>query len=209
MAIALSPLLKGAIYGFLIAAGVGPIWLLCLRRALTQGFWAGFASGLGAATADAAYGVVAAFGLAAVTGFLVSLQTPLQLFGGIFLVFLGLRSARAKPTPRAAEPPSTENGLRLYTSTLALTLANPLTILSFIAAFAGLGGSGGGVAPALLVTGVFAGSACWWLVLCGLAGRYGKTLGENTLRIVNLVSGLTIAAFGSWQLATLLQRASR
>src|SRR5712691_5011520 len=131
---------RGAVLGFSIAAVVGPIGLLCIRRTLGAGFGVGFVSGLGAATADASYAAVAGFGISAVAAVLVDQRLWLRVVGGIFLVYLALRTVRATPAERAAD--ATASGLRLagaYSSTLALTLSNPMTILSFAGIFAGLG----------------------------------------------------------------------
>ncbi len=135
------PLLaRGFVLGFSIAAVVGPISLLCIRRTLTAGFKVGFVSGLGAATADASYAAIAGFGVSAVASVLVDQRLWLRVVGGLFLVYLALRTLRAAPAERSAD--LRPSGLRLagaYSSTLALTLSNPMTILSFAGIFAGLG----------------------------------------------------------------------
>ncbi|HMI37760.1 MAG TPA: LysE family transporter, partial [Steroidobacteraceae bacterium] len=126
----IAALLKGMAVGLAIAAPVGPIGLLCIRRTLTDGQRYGLASGLGAATADACYGVIAGFGLAFVAGFLVAQQFWLTLGGGVFLCYLGVRTALARPASRAAgADPGTLHSA--FFSTLLLTLANPMTIMSF------------------------------------------------------------------------------
>jgi threonine/homoserine/homoserine lactone efflux protein len=189
--------LEGVVIGFAVAAPVGPIGVLCIRRTLAEGRVSGFVSGLGAATADALYGAVAALGLTFVTTLLVGAEGWLRLFGGAFLVFLGVRTFLSRP---AESPAAAGRGglLSAYASTLVLTLANPTTILSFAAIFAGLGaGSVGGVLPAMtLVPGVFLGSALWWFVLSGATGVFRAKLSTGGLRWVNRVSGAVIAAFG-------------
>jgi threonine/homoserine/homoserine lactone efflux protein len=190
-------LLKGIIIGFAIAAPVGPIGVLCIRRTLADGRLPGFVSGLGAATADAVYGAVAAFGLTLVTDFLMEGASWLRLIGGAFLLFLGIRTFFARPAERAA--PARNGGLvGAYASTLFLTLTNPTTILSFAAIFAGLGvgSTNDALSAMLLVLGVFLGSALWWLVLSGTAGLFRAKLSAGGLRWVNRVSGTIIAAFG-------------
>ncbi|MBM5805898.1 MAG: LysE family translocator, partial [Candidatus Verstraetearchaeota archaeon] len=131
-------LLRGLLIGFAIAAPVGPIGILCIQRTLAKGRIYGFASGLGAATADAIYGAVAGFGLTFISDVLINQQLWLRLLGGAFLLYLGTRTILSKPSK---ETPQTANkGLAAdYTSTFLLTLTNPMTILSFIAVFAGLG----------------------------------------------------------------------
>ena len=151
-----SYLLRGAVIGFSIAAPVGPIGVLCIRRTLAEGRVSGLLSGLGAATADAVYGVIAAFGLTYVSNVLVGYQTWIRLVGGLFLCYLGIKTYLSRP----AEGPACAEGeglLGVYVSTFLLTLTNPMTILAFTAVFAGLGiGSATGDygSAALLVLGV-------------------------------------------------------
>ena len=206
--LAFSHLLKGLVIGFSIAAPVGPIGLLCIRRSLANGRLVGFVSGLGAATADTLYGVVAALGLTAVTQVLIEHRVWLQLGGGVFLLCLGVTTLRSRPPVEEAKAARAANLSTAFGSTLALTLMNPMTILSFVGIFAALGvngGSGGAAAAGLLVTGVFVGSATWWLVLSAAASRLGRGLQGGGLRALNVASGAVIAAFGVWQLIALVR----
>ena len=186
--------IRGLVIGFSIAAPVGPIGVLCIRRTLADGRAAGFASGLGAATADAVYGCIAAFGLTAVSGILVGQQSWFRLIGGVFLCYLGVRTLLARPAERAA---SSQGGglLQAYASTFLLTLTNPMTILSFAAVFAALGvgnGDGSYLSAAAVVAGVFTGSALWWLLLSGGAGTLRSRLDPAKLLWVNRFSGIII-----------------
>ena len=199
-------LARGVLIGLSIAAPVGPIGVLCIRRTLAEGRAVGFCSGLGAATADALYGGIAGFGLTAVSGFLVGQQRWLRLVGGIFLLYLGLRTLLARPAERAAV--ARGKGLAgAYLSTLLLTLTNPTTILSFVAIFAGLGLASAARpdyrSAGLLVAGVFAGSALWWLALSGGVGAARGRFTPRALVWVNRVSGLIIAGFGALALLSL------
>lgn len=190
---------QGLVLGFTIAAAVGPIALLCIRRTLAEGRLVGFVSGLGVATADGTYGAIAAFGLTAVTDLLVAWQQPLALVGGVFLLWLAWRTVRSVPMDAAADtrPPRDRRGLAgAYLSTLGLTLTNPMTILSFAALFVGLGVTGGDAAGATLLTlGVFLGSAAWWVVLTLGVGALRSRLTPTWLRRINVASGLLIGAF--------------
>ena len=200
-------LLRGFIIGFSIAAPVGPIGVLCIRRTLADGRAVGFAAGLGAATADALYGAVAGFGLTAVSAIRVGQQGWLRLLGGVFLCWLGVRTFLAPPATEAARAARGSGLAGAYASTLVLTLTNPLTILSFAAVFAGLGvgGAGGDYrAAAVLVLGVFAGSALWWLALSGAVGLLRHRVTPQGLRWVNRASGTIIAGFGLLALLSLL-----
>jgi threonine/homoserine/homoserine lactone efflux protein len=197
---------RGLVIGFSIAAPVGPIGILCIRRTLTDGRTSGFLSGLGAATADALYGCVAGFGLTVVSGFLVDQRLWIQLIGGVFLLALGLKTLKAAPAEEAAK--ASGSGLfASYLTTFFLTLTNPMTILSFAGIFAALGvANTGGSIPAAgrLVLGVFLGSAAWWLLLSGGVGLMQGKVTAGILRWVNRLSGVILVAFGAiavWQAA--------
>jgi threonine/homoserine/homoserine lactone efflux protein len=189
-------LARGFVLGFTIAAAVGPISLLVIRRTLAEGRVVGLASGLGVATADATYGGIAAFGLTAITNVLVGGGRLLGIVGGIFLVWLAWQTTHSAPgTAAVAERRS---GLRgAYLSILGLTLTNPLTILSFGALFAALGVSGRTPLDAALLTlGVLAGSAAWWLVLTSAVAALRTRITPALLRAINYVSGVLIGIFG-------------
>jgi len=191
-------LAQGLIIGFSIAAPVGPIGVLCIRRTLAYGRLAGIVSGLGAASADAVYGSIAAFGLTAISTFLINQRMWLQLAGGLFLIILGIKTFTAKP---ASQPVSSQSSglVRNYFSTFLLTLTNPITILSFAAIFAGLGlgQAEGDLSGAIqLVAGVFLGSAAWWLTLSLLVGLFKERVNHVTLQWINRGAGLIIIIFG-------------
>jgi threonine/homoserine/homoserine lactone efflux protein len=190
-------LVRGFVLGFTIAAAVGPISLLCIRRTLAEGRVVGLVSGLGVATADGTYGAIAAFGLTAVTDLLVDGRRVLGVVGGLFLLWLAWRTFRAVSGGTAGADSPGHRGLPgAYLSTLGLTLTNPMTILSFAALFVGLGVTGGdAVGATLLTAGVFAGSAAWWVILVGLVGTFRSRITTAGLRRVNLASGLLIGAF--------------
>jgi threonine/homoserine/homoserine lactone efflux protein len=192
---------RGIVIGLSVAAPIGPMAVLCIRRTLAQGRLSGIVSGLGVATADACYGAIAAFGITSVAALLVDQTTSIRLVGGLFLLYLGLKTLTSPPAVAAPEPTDrrASRGAAAYASTLALTLTNPTTILSFAAIFAGFGVAAGGrgsASAAALVAGVFAGSALWWLLLAGGTGLLRGWLTPARLRWVNRLSGTTIAAFG-------------
>ena len=216
--------LRGVILGFSIAAQIGPIGVLCIRRTLADGRLIGFVSGLGAATADMFYGAVAAFGLSAVSDLLTGQRLWLHLLGGAFLCYLGLRTLTRKPAPVGGSPAITPVSrhhatsdiailrlhrrpplARAYLSTLGLTLTNPATILSFAVIFAGLGIVGtqaGHLGAAALVAGVFCGSTLWWLLLSSGVGWLRGRMGPRALRAVNVLSGVILLGFGVVVLVT-------
>jgi threonine/homoserine/homoserine lactone efflux protein len=196
---------KGLLFGFLLAATVGPMWVLCFRRTLAQGALAGFVSGMGIAVADGLYGAVAAFGLTAISGFLLQHAYWIGLAGGAFLVYLGVKILISNPTLNGKDEQKFSHP-KAFLSTLGLTLANPPTILAFVAIFAGLGlVASDYVTASLVVLGVFLGSASWWILLAAGAGWLRSRAGAQLFRFINVVSGLTILGFAAWQLAAVLR----
>jgi threonine/homoserine/homoserine lactone efflux protein len=200
---------KGLAFGFLLAAAVGPMWVLCFRRTVASGALVGLASGMGIAVADAIYGAVAAFGITAVSGFLLGQRLWIGLAGAAFLVWLGLKALLAAPAPLDAAPAAVPRShAAAFLSTLGLTLANPPTIVAFAAVFAGLGlvADADYAAAGLVVLGVFLGSALWWLVLVAGVGALRRRVGPALARAINVVSGATILGFALWQIATLARQ---
>ncbi|MCA9926682.1 MAG: LysE family transporter [Anaerolineales bacterium] len=191
--------LRGILIGFAIAAPVGPIGLLCIQRTLAKGWRYGFVSGLGAASADAMYGMIAGLGLTAVSGFLVQQQTWLGLVGGLFLCYLGIKTLLAKAESAAATANNRQGIVGAYLSIFALTLTNPITILSFIGIFAAMGLGAEEIeakTAVLFILGVFTGSATWWLILSSAATLLRQRLQPIHFRWINRLSGVIILTFG-------------
>ncbi|MEG6510389.1 LysE family translocator [Desulforamulus ruminis] len=189
--------LKGLIIGFSIAAPVGPIGILCIKRSLSKGRMQGFISGLGAASADALYGCIAGFGLTAITNLFLSQKLLLNMLGGLFLCYLGCRTFFSMATAR--EVPLIKNSyLGSYLSVFLLTLTNPMTIFSFLGIFSGLGvvESSSYRSAITLVLGVFWGSALWWFILSNLANGFRQYLNQRGMNWINRGSGLVLFIFG-------------
>jgi threonine/homoserine/homoserine lactone efflux protein len=186
---------RGLVIGFAIAATIGPIGLLYIRRTLVEGARVGVASGLGAATADAFYASIAVFGLTAASELLVGERRPLGIVGGCFLVALAAHALISRAEAAPERPPRTL--LSAYATTVGLTIANPATILSFAAAFVGLGLAGhDGPTAAALVFGIFSGSASWWLVLAVGVSAFRDRLGPNAVRRLAAGSNVLIGLLG-------------
>lgn len=192
--------LRGFLIGISIAAPVGPIGVLCIRRTLAEGRLKGFLSGLGAASADMVYGAIAAFGLTVITNLLVENKFWLRVIGGCFLLYLGIKTFLEKPANHAAQV-NQSGYFGAYLSTFFLTITNPMTILSFAAIFAGTMFIGTTSSPIVLVAGVFTGSACWWLALSFGVGLMRDRLHANHMVWINRISGLVIITFGVIALA--------
>ena len=194
-------LLKGIAVGIVIAVPVGPVGVLCVRRTIFDGRLFGFLSGLGAASADTIFGIVAGFGLTVVSDLLLDYQSWLRTAGGLFLVYIG-GSALRKRIGRCETPEtSAENLLSAYLSTFALTITNPVTILAFLGIFAGVGFTGEEATLAragMLIAGVLLGSLIWWLGISLGAGLFRQSIGERHLVLLNRISGgiLTLSGVG-------------
>lgn len=198
--------LKGLVFGFILAATVGPMWVLCFRRTVASGALTGLASGMGIAVADGLYGAVAAFGLTAISGALLGYSFWIGLVGAAFLVYLGVKILMARPVEARADGEG-KSLLAAFLSTLGLTLTNPPTILAFAAIFAGLGLASDSDygAAALIVLGVFLGSAGWWVILAAGAAKLRGRMAPRLARAINAVSGASILGFAAWQLAVLFR----
>ena len=199
----MDPLLfaRGLVLGFTIAAAVGPISLLTIRRTLAHGRVYGLASGLGVALADATYGGIAAFGLTALTSVLVGGRFMLGIVGGLFLLVLAWRTMTSRPD-EVAVADDRPGLVGAFISIFGLTMTNPMTILSFAAIFAGLGVVGrGGTDAALLTLGVFCGSASWWLILTWVVAALRTRVTVGGLTWVNRVSGVVLLGVAIWSIA--------
>ncbi len=192
-------LIKGSIVGFLMAAPVGPVGIFCIRRSLANGPVSGFFSGLGAATADAFYGLIAALGITFASSFLSEKQLYFQIAGTLFLWYFGTKIFFEPIHTKDAIHTRHSNLLGDYLSTFFVTLTNPLTILSFAAVFAGVGLAqvcGTYTSAAFLIAGVFLGSSTWWLTLSGSVGLLHKRITAHTINVINKISGALIVSFG-------------
>ena len=200
--------IRGLLIGLSIAATVGPMSVLCIQRTLNKGQLYGLVSGLGIATADGIYGSIAAFGLTLITNFLIMEQIWIRLIGGIFLIYLGIKTMLSTPPERAATLTMHSTGYPgAYVSTFLLTLTNPLTILSFAAIFAGIGvgsASKSFLSAAVVVLGVFCGSALWWIILTSIISLLRKKMDAQWRLWINRISGTIITLFGIGALLSLL-----
>jgi threonine/homoserine/homoserine lactone efflux protein len=200
--------LKGLILGFAIAAPVGPIGILCIQRSLHDGFRVGLMTGMGAALADGTYGLIAGFGLTAVSSLLITHQFWIRIIGGLFLLYLGLKLILKPIQERKPAGSSDRSPWHAFGTTYLLTLTNPATILSFVAVFAGLGlGTTNPdlIQAIILVTGIIIGSALWWLFLSGgVAFILHKRINSSFMKIINWISGGIILVFGLFALKVLV-----
>ena len=199
--------LKGIVVGAVIAVPVGPVGILCLRRTIFEGRLSGLVSGMGAASADAMFGAVAAFGLTFVADWLLGYQTWLRAGGGLYLLYAGGAALLSEPHDKIAEESDPETLLRDFASAFALSITNPVTILVFLGIFAALGLGGARAAllgAALLVLGVWIGSFLWWLALSSGVGIFRRSIEPRHLALVSRGSGLILFLTGAALLASIV-----
>ncbi|MGD9617562.1 MAG: LysE family translocator [Alphaproteobacteria bacterium] len=200
---------KGVLVGLIIAVPAGPVGILCIRRTIFHGRLAGFISGMGAASADAVFGIIAGFGLTVVSDWLLGYQEWLRLIGAGFLLFIGISALTADPFAEIPSQRDPETLLADFASTCALTLTNPLTILAFLAIFAGIGFTGEDATlagAAILVFGVWFGSLLWWAALIAVAGTLRRSFRRNHLVWINRGSGGILMLSGVGLLGSVLAR---
>jgi threonine/homoserine/homoserine lactone efflux protein len=196
---------QGILIGVVVAVPVGPLGLLCINRALAMGPQYGLVSGLGVASADALAAGIAALGITLISAFLVEHEMALRLVGGAFLFYLGCKIYRTRVGGQS--PPRNVSGFfSAYATTFLLTFSNPVTILSFVAIYAGWGVQSlrqHYLSAAVLTTGVFTGSTLWWLLLFGGMTVFRDSFNLRLLGTIHKVSGLIIAGFGAIVLLSL------
>lgn len=197
--------ISGAVIGLIVAAPIGPVNLICIRRTLAFGSVNGFVSGLGAALGDGLFAVITAFGLTAIAQLIQGFAPILQLAGGIMLIVFGVRTIFAPSEVKPADSSKSNDGngsglVSAMVSTFALTITNPVTMLGFAGLFAGLGGLAGGVATFLQATvvvgGVIAGSVAWWFTITAIVGLFHKSIDNRVMTFINRGSGVIVTLFG-------------
>ena len=189
--------LRGLVAGFIIAAPVGPVNVLCIQRTLEKGWKPGIVSGLGAALADSLYGGIAGFSISIVIQFLIDEEFWFRLIGGILLVVIGVVYYFRPPLSIEAgkNEASTNSG---FVSAFFLTIANPTTVLSFLTILAtlGLGTNRPLWRTSLLIVGIFCGSMTWWIILASAANLLRSKFTNRTMGWMNRVAGIAIGGFG-------------
>jgi len=188
--------LRGLAAGLIIAAPVGPVNVLCIRRTIEKGWKSGIVSGFGAALADTLYGAVAGFSITLVIQFVLREEFWIRLIGGILLIGIGAVYYRTSPASlQTGDDSSTHSD---FISTLLLTATNPTTVLSFLAVLAtlGLGRHRPLWQTSVLVGGIFCGSMAWWTILATGVNLLRSKVTDRSMRWMNRVAGVAIGAFG-------------
>jgi threonine/homoserine/homoserine lactone efflux protein len=197
---------SGIIIGLVVAAPIGPVNLICIRRTLAYGTVNGFFSGLGAALGDGVFAIVTAFGLTAISQLIEGYSTALRLVGGLMLLGFGIHIVNSDVSVLgdAQGANNRDDGssslVRTIASTFALTITNPATLFGFAALFAGLGSLAGGEATfldaTLTVIGVMAGSTLWWFTVTTIVGIFHARIDSRVMANINRVFGIVVTGFG-------------
>ena len=207
-------ILSGLAIGIIVAAPIGPVNLICIRRTLAFGPLNGFLSGLGAALGDSVFGIVTAFGLTAIAQLIKGFYIPLQIVGGLMLIGFGVHTIFSKPKKRELDKvKGVDKGastlVGAIVSTFALTITNPATLFGFAALFAGLGSLIGEkprfMEAAILVGGVASGSIAWWFTITTIVGLFHKNIDNRAMTWINRAMGIAITLFGIAVLGNLLR----
>lgn len=196
-------ILKAWLIGIAVAAPVGPIGTLCIRKTLELGFVGAIAVGLGAAFADGIYGLVAALGLTGISHFLLQKIVLIKFIGGLFLLYLAYIELKTKTTVSETTLDKNKNLARLTLGVFFLTITNPMTILSFIGIFASIS-SGGSITTSEtlgMVVGIFLGSMTWWIILGAIITKIKHKLSESAIRGIRYLSAIILAGFGVYAIA--------
>lgn len=197
-------LIKSWMIGIAIAAPVGPIGMLCIRKTLELGFIGAVLVGLGAALADSVYGLVAALGLSAISHFLLAKAVMIKIIGGVFLLYLAYKEVKNLPRSKSTAIKSRAS-FALFAEVFFLTVTNPVTILSFIGIFASITGEPtSSIESSSMVLGIFLGSMTWWLILGGIITKIKHQLPEIWLHRIKYLSAAMLGGFGITAIITVL-----
>lgn len=194
-------LARGIAIGLVVAAPIGPVNLICIRRTLSGGFLRGFLSGMGAALGDGIFACIAAFGFTAAMDWMVSFSDWLQIGGGLFLIALGVRTFMAHPHIEGDDGGSQKSALaKVFATTFLLTITNPATMLGFFAIFSGFAGftpqNSDFATAATLVGAVVGGSIFWWACITGFVSLFRRRMNDRMLELLNHIAGVLIVLFG-------------
>jgi len=208
---------RGAVLGLMIAAPVGPIGLLCIRRTIQKGWLIGFATGLGAALADTIFGAVAAFSVSAIVEFIQHYNIFIHMIGGAFLLFVAYHTWRDRPKP-PEEPmgivkkflgltkeQTLMGSLKGFLTGFAITMTNPATIFGVLAVVATFGELKSDADAPVIVSGMLSGSALWWLMLSGGVALLRAHFTENRIIMINRGTAVVLALIGLWAVTSGLQ----
>jgi threonine/homoserine/homoserine lactone efflux protein len=197
-------ILSGVVMGLIAAVPIGPVNLICIRRTFAFGPLNGFVSGLGAAMGDGIFAAIMGFGLTWIAQLIEGYATIIELIGGALMVYMGYKTFMSPPMQRCPDDKPDNEGtnlIRAMISTFALTITNPVTLLSFGVMFAGLGGLAGGAGSyhdaGFVVAGVVGGSAGWWLALTTVIGLFHAKIDERAMRMINRICGVLVVGCGS------------
>ena len=191
----LKTIAHGFLIGFSVALPIGPSSLLCIRNALSQGFLSGIITSLGASIAIACYGAVAGFGMNFMTTFLTKYGLIFNIFGTLFLGYLGVKTLREVPLMHDCSQRE-KNFVQAFFASFILTIANPMTVLVLASLLTSLTLDLSDYFSAYFLTGaIFLGAFGWLIILSLLMVLIGKWMNAKSMCWVNKISGLILIGF--------------
>ena len=210
---------KGMFIGFLIAAPVGPVGLLCIRRTIQSGILTGLATGLGAAIADVLFGAIAVLGITAVLAFITEYSVIIRILGGLIIAFAAWHTWHDKPRQPAdsekvvqkiinfakrhahiKDNVTIKGLLGAMTSSLAITLTNPITLFGTIVVVGSVGSVSKAIDESIMIGGIFMGSALWWVFLSVSVSLFRHLFTEERVIILNRITAVFLWLIALWAL---------
>jgi threonine/homoserine/homoserine lactone efflux protein len=187
----------------------GPSVIFLVSRALSSGERVAIFSVLGNALGEYVQVLAVAFGIGTLVEDSVLAFSVLRLLGGIYLIYLGVRTFRARRSLAAAigAAAAPRSGRRSFAEAFTVGATNPKTIV-FLAAMLPqfVARRSGSIPLQIMVLGaIFAGIAVLsdsvWVML---AGRFRAWFGRSPrrLELIGGTGGLAIAAVGTGLLVT-------
>jgi threonine/homoserine/homoserine lactone efflux protein len=205
--VAIALFLKSMILGVGVSAPLGPNGMLMVNRTIRKGFRSGFFSGMGLATADTIFAIIAGLGFSFIIGFINAQVFYIKLFTGIVVALMGLKLYLSNPV-REIRLKSKEHTTHLqdYASLLLLALTNPFSIFIFLAFFTGfnIDFSQPGILRVVIILGIFIGACAWWLGVSYVVNHFSRKLRLRSIVKLNKISGTIIALLGIAVLVALL-----
>lgn len=192
---------RGLLLGLMIAAPVGPIGLLCIRRTIRKGLMIGFATGLGAACADTIFGAIAALGVSVILEFIRHYNAPIRCIGGAFLLFVAWHTWHDQPKQPKQEV-SVSGVVKAIIGGFVITMTNPVTIFAILAVVATFGNLQKNHDAVTIVSGIFAGSTLWWLLLSGGVALVRGHFTESRVIYINRITAVALALLATAALGT-------
>lgn len=191
--------------GLLVSIPPGPVGAMCIKRTINRGIRSGVVTGIGAASADTLYAIIAGLGVGYVINFIEQERYWIQLVGAAIILIIAIKLFYTNPAVEFRNNRTKKTNLfEEFVSVFFITLSNPLVVFIFIALFAGfnlLDGPNRYLSALFLIGGVFSGAMLWWFSLSVLVDRFRNRIRLKNIWWLNRILGIIV--FGCGVLALL------